>query len=80
MYDAQNNVTGAQFVLSVPGSYLAAPTIQLIATKSQADLAPISAFELDLVGPDGGQFTNLSSGTSHEYGRNQPWKQFRWRQ
>jgi hypothetical protein len=62
MYDAQNNVTGAQFVLSVPGSYLAAPFIQLVATKSQADLAPISAFELDLVGPDGGQFTNLSSG------------------
>ena len=63
--DANGNITGATYVVvdragvtraSVTTSLLSIPGV------TEADLAPIVAFELNLVGPDNGRRATLSSG------------------
>jgi hypothetical protein len=62
--DADNNVTTVVFGIEgtpIPGNAIL-QTLTSISGVTQADLAPIVAFELDLVGPNSSQHTQLSSG------------------
>jgi Fungal fucose-specific lectin len=65
--DTHGNVTGANFkVVDNNGVMQANVSKPLLSFNypgfTEADLAPINGFELDLVGPDGGQSTELTSG------------------
>ena len=63
--DANGNITGATYVVvDRAGITQASVTTPLLSIPgvSEADLAPIVAFELNLVGPDSGQSATLSSG------------------
>ena len=63
--DANGNITGATYVVvDSAGITQASVTTQLLSIPgvTEADLAPIVAFELNLVGPDNGQSATLSSG------------------
>ena len=63
--DANGNITGATYVvIDSAGITQASVTTQLLSIPgvTEADLAPIVAFELNLVGPDNGQSATLSSG------------------
>jgi hypothetical protein len=65
--DSKGNVTGATFtVVDNTGATKANVTKTLLGFNASgftsADLAPINGFELNLVGPDGGASTTLTSG------------------
>ena len=57
--DSSGNVVGARYLVYGDGNYLADKTVLGIA---QADLAPITAFTVDVVGPWGGLGTTFSPG------------------
>jgi hypothetical protein len=69
--DASGNVNAVTFVVvDNTGAPLANKTITLLSlhntsgvSVTSADLAPITAFEVNLVGPYGGQTTTFSSGS-----------------
>jgi hypothetical protein len=61
--DADGNVTGATYIVVDRQNVTRAEVqLSLLAIAPAADIAPIIAFELDLVGPDNGQHSVLSSG------------------
>jgi hypothetical protein len=61
--DADGNVTGATYIVVDRQNVTRAEVqVSLLAIAPAADIAPIIAFELDLVGPDNGQHSVLSSG------------------
>ena len=69
--DSNGNINAARFaVVDSAGGYLANRTISLLsltntanASVTSADLAPIQAFELNIVGPNNGKNTVFSSGS-----------------
>lgn len=66
--DSNGNITGAKFVVvNAQGSTVAnvTQTILSISGATSTDLAPIVAFELDIVGPADGESTVLSSGVGY---------------
>jgi hypothetical protein len=72
--DTEGNVIAASFVGESNGSTFDSQTIVLTELETtegnevtQADLAPVVAFELDIVGPDNGQSTELSGGGTIRY-------------
>jgi hypothetical protein len=63
--DNDGNITGATYdVIDNQGNVLANTTVDLLSINgvTSADLAPITAFELDFVGPINGESAVLSSG------------------
>jgi Ricin-type beta-trefoil lectin domain-like len=65
--DDKGNITGATFSLSVDGKMVVPPlSVNILENApgaTAANLAPIVAFELDIVGPDDGASAVLSSGS-----------------
>jgi hypothetical protein len=61
--DASGNVIGTAFTVNFAGErWTVTQSLLSISGATEADLAPITAFELDLVGHDSGQSITLSSG------------------
>jgi hypothetical protein len=61
--DASNNIVSATYRLADPnGNVIANQTVDLLSISSPNDVAPIVAFELNLVGPVNGESSVLSSG------------------
>ena len=64
--DSEGNVNTVEFVISdSEGQLLVDQNVDLLQLATQADLAPILAFEIDLVGPYNGEAAQLTSGAGN---------------